>query len=211
MPTMPVNFQEKYILEPYRAIRDVYHQKHFDEKLFDQPLEEFSTLLSPKSVVLDIGCGTGGETKKLLKQEFDVTSVDISSEMLEKAQEVVPNGHFLPMDVLNLQFPDSSFAGVWSARTLIHVPSDQLDLAMRHIHRVLQPLGVLGLIVLQGTQEEVIPEYYDETGQTETFFKWFTKDELVELVTRHNFEIEKTEVLDPDEEEPHIFILARKE
>ncbi|MGH9856975.1 MAG: class I SAM-dependent methyltransferase, partial [Acidobacteriota bacterium] len=43
---------------------------------------------------VDFGCGAGRSTRFLKKLDFDVTGVDISAEMLQKAREKDPGGDY---------------------------------------------------------------------------------------------------------------------
>ncbi len=202
--------QKKYILEPYKAISEVYTAKHFDEEIFNKPLADFTAALTTGKKVLDIGCGPGGETKKLLESGLDVTSIDISDIMLTKAKELVPNGKFINMDVTKMTFATDEFDGVWCARTLIHIPSVNLPGALGEIRHVLKAEGVFGGIVLEGDSEGVEPEYYDPTGKTSCFFKYFRVGELDTLLVTAGFKIVKSYSPDEDAEEPHLFVLAKK-
>ncbi|MFX1295584.1 MAG: methyltransferase domain-containing protein [Promethearchaeota archaeon] len=42
--------------------------------------------------VIDFGCGTGRSTRFLKKYGFNMIEIDISAEMLKKAQELDPEG-----------------------------------------------------------------------------------------------------------------------
>ena len=61
-------------------------------------LEKFSTLLPVNSKVLDIGSGGGRDSRFLFKKGFEVTGVDFSEKMVEKAKEKQPQINYLMMD-----------------------------------------------------------------------------------------------------------------
>lgn len=56
--------------------------------------------IQPKETVLELGCGTGFLTKKLVAKHASVTSVDQSAGMLARAMEKVPQGKFVQADIL---------------------------------------------------------------------------------------------------------------
>ncbi len=201
----------KYILEPYRKIASFYTQRHFDEKAFDQIIDHFSGLLKPRSNILNIGCGPGGETKKLLKHRFDVTSIDISPEMLSIARKKVPTGKFLEMDMTKLDFPPHSFAGIWCARSLIHIPSSEQPRVLSEMKRILVPEGIACIVVIEGERETLRKESYDHTGKTKTFFHYFSKSELENLLKSTGFTITSSQkVAMPKYKETYIVVIAKK-
>ncbi|MDN5202740.1 class I SAM-dependent methyltransferase [Fulvivirgaceae bacterium BMA10] len=57
------------------------------------------------STVLELGCGTGYLTKKLVHNQAEVTSVDQSSGMLTRAKQRVPFGKFVQSDIF--QYKDT--------------------------------------------------------------------------------------------------------
>lgn len=213
MTTLPLpDFQTKYVKDPYNAIVDVYVKNHFDEKIFDPILEKFSSYLPKRALILDAGCGPGGETKKLLAKGHTVKSIDISESMLQKAIELVPEGDFQLMDIMNLNFPTESFDGIWSARALIHIPTKYLQTTFKNCISVLKPGGVVCLTVLEGEQEGIEPEMYDETGKTATFFRYYQKGELEDVLQSVGMKIIETVIsFRQNENQPHISVLARKQ
>ncbi len=211
LPKLSV-LQSKYIQEPYDAIVDIYQKKHFDEKIFDPLIDKFFSILGSGKLVLDAGCGPGGETKKLLKKGLNVKSIDISKEMLKMAKKKVPDGNFKKMDILNLRFPPNYFDGIWSARSLIHIPNSQLSRALNNFYKTLKPNGILCIVVLKGKGEEIEPEEYDKTKKTKTFFKYFEEGELEKKLARAGFKILKLETkYRGKEKEPHLVVFAKRD
>jgi len=100
--------------------------------------------------VLDIGCGTGLYALDLAARGVDVTGVDISRPMLEraraKAQDAGLDVRFLEADALQLPFGEQSFDAVLSVTALEFMPD--LSAALREAFRVLKAGGrlVVGLI-----------------------------------------------------------------
>ncbi len=56
--------------------------------------------IKPDETVLELGCGTGFLTKKLVAKHARVTSIDQSPSMLARAREKVPQGKFVQADIL---------------------------------------------------------------------------------------------------------------
>lgn len=71
----------------------------------------YNTLVSllniqPNETVLELGCGTGFLTKKLVAKHAIVTSIDQSSGMLARARQKVPQGKFIQADILQYRDVD---------------------------------------------------------------------------------------------------------
>ena len=119
---------------------EVYAEK---TELF--PVEErlFNEYLTPPGKLLDIGCGTGRTTRHLADMGHDVIGVDISSEMIKRAQTLHPDLSFKVMDVCNLDYFDNCFDYVvFSFNGLDYIyPETNRITALREIHSVLCPGG----------------------------------------------------------------------
>lgn len=92
--------------------------------------------------VLEIGCGTGRHTSKLVEQGNEVVGIDASREMLRIARERVGEHRVtLICDdfVASTALEEASFDGAITSLVLEHI--DDLDLVTRKIARVLRPGG----------------------------------------------------------------------
>jgi phosphatidylethanolamine/phosphatidyl-N-methylethanolamine N-methyltransferase len=99
--------------------------------------------IKPGDRILEVGVGTGINTS-LYPPHCQVTGVDLSSSMLEKARErVAREGHrnvrLLEMDAQNLTFADDSFDIVY-APYLVSVVPDPVQV-VREMRRVCRPGG----------------------------------------------------------------------
>jgi len=100
--------------------------------------------------VLDVGCGTGLYALDLAARGLDVTGVDISRPMLERARAKAKHAgldvQFQESDALQLPFNDQGFDAVLSVTALEFAPD--LSAALREAFRVLKTGGrlVVGLI-----------------------------------------------------------------
>ncbi|WP_379969683.1 class I SAM-dependent methyltransferase [Ectobacillus sp. sgz5001026] len=121
----------------------------FVDTVEKQMIVELSDL-KPGEQALDIGCGTGIYSLLLALHGLEVTGIDISSEMLQRAKEKAEKQkqsiHFMEGDIHNLPFEDNTFDLVISNLVLEFVdsPNDVIAEGMR----VLKPEGrmVVGMI-----------------------------------------------------------------
>lgn len=93
--------------------------------------------------VLELGCGQGLPTTKLLAERFDILGVDISARQLEIARREVPGATYLHADMASLDFPPERFDGVVAFFSLIHVPRDEHAGLLARIAGWLRPGGLL--------------------------------------------------------------------
>lgn len=106
--------------------------------------------------VLDIGCGAGNYTLKLLERlpNFDVTLIDLSQPMLDKAHErirAVSKGAIRAIqgDMREVEFGEAAFDIILASATLHHLRTDdQWHSMFAKLHRALVPGGSLWIFDL---------------------------------------------------------------
>ena len=88
--------------------------------------EEFveSLELRPGDRVLEVGCGTGAITKRLLAAGAQVTAIDRSSDMLDVARRRAPGADYRQCDVTSAELGDG-YDCVVLAFVLHELPSDK--------------------------------------------------------------------------------------
>ncbi|MBO4502646.1 MAG: class I SAM-dependent methyltransferase [Candidatus Methanomethylophilus sp.] len=100
----------------------------------------FLNLLKEGDSVLDLGCGSGRDSKAFLEAGLAVTAVDGSAGMCEVARRntglPVRRMLFSELDY------DSEFDGVWACASLLHVPAAELPGVLSLVRRALKDWGV---------------------------------------------------------------------
>jgi len=95
---------------------------------------------------LDFGCGVGRLTQPLARRFHSCIGVDISRQMIEKAEALnqFVNCQYIVADSEpRLPFPDERFSFIYSNIVLQHVPPRFSEQYLREFVRVLAPKGVL--------------------------------------------------------------------
>jgi ubiquinone/menaquinone biosynthesis C-methylase UbiE len=137
-----------------KQYKKLFHKDHLD----DTYLHKFTELLPKNATVLDIGCGTGRDVQTLLREGFEVTGIDVSSEMIKIAKKENPDALLQIMEASNLQFPNNSFDGIISLYTLEHLNPKLFTKALKEIKRVLRNNGYFLLIQHDDEIDGEIPD-----------------------------------------------------
>jgi demethylmenaquinone methyltransferase/2-methoxy-6-polyprenyl-1,4-benzoquinol methylase len=98
----------------------------------------------PGDRVLDVCCGTGDLAIAARRAGGDVTGLDFSDKMLERARRKAPEIEWVQGDALALPFEDSSFDAVTVGFGVRNV--EDLETALRELRRVLRPGGRLAIL-----------------------------------------------------------------
>ena len=107
--------------------------------------------LSKGSKILDLGCGSGRDSKFFIERGFDVTPVDGSGEMCLRAEKIIGKKvRKLTFDELDY---DGVFDGVWACASLLHVKKDEMNETLKRVSRSMKPDGVLYISFRYGDDE----------------------------------------------------------
>ncbi len=107
-------------------------------------LTELLDLLPDKTgTILDVACGLGASTRRLLDyyEPGAIAAINISDLQLERARYNAPNVRLLKMDATCLAFPDASFDSILCVEAAFHFKTREQFL--REAQRVLKPGGWL--------------------------------------------------------------------
>ena len=113
--------------------------------------ERFLTKLAPGAAILDLGCGSGRDTKAFLERGFRVTASDGTPELcaIASAYTGIPVRQQLFSELSDRE----AYDGIWACASLLHVPSAELPDILRRVAAALKPGGILYASFKYGTFE----------------------------------------------------------
>ena len=157
------------------------HGGHEEKSYWEKQMARFKEFLQDGKV-LEIGSGAGKDAKALIAMGYEYTGTDASKGLIDVAQARNPKAVFVNEAVEDLSFPSDSFDGFWTAATLLHIPKDQIDIALQKIKGVCKT-GAVGFISLKEGEGE------KEDTNTGRWFAYYSKEEFTEVLKRNGFEV----------------------
>jgi tRNA (cmo5U34)-methyltransferase len=146
-------------------------QTTIDAPLTMELCTEAAKYANPQATeLLDIGCGAGNYTLKMLGKVGNLNCVlnDLSMPMLQKAKErVSPQTKgtvtLIQDDMRNLELQDNHFDIILAAATLHHLrDDDDWELMFNKIYKALKPGGSFWVSDLIAHQSEVINKLFED-------------------------------------------------
>jgi ubiquinone/menaquinone biosynthesis C-methylase UbiE len=135
------------IQKSYDRVADEY-ARHIFSELDNKPLDRqlltrFAADVKGKGEVCDMGCGPGHIARHLRDAGAPVFGLDLSAGMLEEARRLNPDISFRQGNMLALDLPDASLAGITAFYAIVNLSRESLPQVFREMARVLQPGGLL--------------------------------------------------------------------
>jgi demethylmenaquinone methyltransferase/2-methoxy-6-polyprenyl-1,4-benzoquinol methylase len=125
----------------YRALADEYEYHDIDVDGRDELLAAIDAF-RPTGEVLELACGTGVWTQRLVRSAAAVTAVDAAPEMLARARarNGVASVRFVEADLFSWQ-PDRRYDAIFFGFWLSHVPEDHFESFWALVGACLRPGG----------------------------------------------------------------------
>ena len=134
--------------------------------------DRFLRYLEPGSRILDLGCGSGRDTRYFLEKGYQVDATDGSAEICRLASEhtgiPVKQMLFSELDAV------SEYDGIWACASILHLPEEELRDVMHRIGTALKEDGVFYTSF----------KYGDFAGERNgRYFRDFTEESFREFLT----------------------------
>lgn len=101
----------------------------------------FLSYLEESSHILDLGCGTGRDSKYFLDKGYQVTSIDGSKEMCNVARSLL-NREVEQINFLDMNYKNE-FEGIFACASLLHLSNEDLLEVLKKISNALKQNGIL--------------------------------------------------------------------
>jgi SAM-dependent methyltransferase len=195
----------------YDRIADEYARRIYNEldgKPADRALlDRFAARLRDCGVVCDMGCGPGHVARYLAERGVDAIGVDLSPEMVAQAAALNPHIPFRVGNMLVLDEPDEAWAGIAAFYSIIHIPPLEVVNALREMHRVLKPDGLLLLAFHLGEGEALrVEEMWEQ--QVALDFWFYSADEMAGYLEEAGYVVE--EIIEREPYAPEVEHQSRR-
>ena len=147
--------------------------------------------------VLDVGCGKGAFSRRLMSAGAKVSGIDITDEFVEVAARNVPAAEFKAASATDIPFESGSFDLVFCFEVLEHVPDTEKAIA--EMVRVLKPGG--RILIIDKNILAVHPKYCVPVALYKRYMelrdrwmyprnfpfreKWFLPARVLKLLRKH--------------------------
>ena len=139
---------------------------------FQSKREFLLKYLNPHAHILDLGCGSGRDSKAFLQQGYKVTAMDGSQVLCQLASETI--GQPVKCQLFSELDEINTYDAVWACASLLHLPTIELKQTLKKIEKALKDEGYFYASFKYGEFEG----YRDER-----FFNDFTEESFKALLT----------------------------
>lgn len=195
---------------------DEYWREHINKNLEeDMWIDEYNEYFNNSGLCLDLGCGIGQFTKKLMDNGYDVISSDISEIALNKVKEF--NKNIVKADMRKpLPFEDNKFDLIFANLSIHYFSDEATKNLMNEIKRILKSdglfigsvNGIQGLQNIKDTAEVIDHHFYLNKGK---YIRLFDKEDLREYLNIFNIlKIDERETVRFGHKKNYIVFIVRK-
>ncbi len=192
-------------LDYYRNNAGEYVQETIDFDFADGLRRRFLELLPPNSLILDLGCGSGRDSRYFLDQGHRIVAVDPVETIAACAAKYL--GH--PVRVQKAEEIDEkdTFDGIWACASLLHIPKSRMKATFQAINNALKPGGIWFMSFKKGESES--------RDQKQRFFNNYSLPLMEQLLTHFPqlsvIEISESRTLLRGEQQAWLNILVAKD
>ncbi len=158
--------------------------KFFNDTISADMTEQYAFFLKnlPKcGEILDLGCGSGRDTKYFSGMGYNVTAIDASEELAIRASEFTGQ-KVLVQDMRDIAYEDK-FVGIWACASLLHLTESDVATTLAKCIKALKSRGVLYASFKYGT------ENYTKDGRSFTCMTEEKFNQLLKIIPNSEFRI----------------------
>jgi len=187
-------------MENKSAFYEKYWQNSSEAPPSQDPLNKkrvdiFIKELKNKNIrkILDIGCGSGINTRALKEAGFEVAGVDVSENAIFEAKRKYPEIEFSVAGIEKLPFPDEVFDAIYCTEVIEHIYDTER--VVKELSRVLKRGGYLFISTpYHGFLKNLIitlfhfEKHFNPSGP---HIRFFTRNSLQKLLENNGLKIQK--------------------
>ena len=165
-------------------LRKAYNRYAQERETSDQEewkIEERSRYLSAlqqrnKKSLLEIGAGTGRDSKFFQDQGLEVVCIDLSPIMVDLCKQKGLTAYV--MDMIDIDFANHSFDAIYAMNSLLHLTKMEFPAVLHRMNSLLKDEGLVYIGMYGGSDFEGI--WYNDPYRPKRFFSYFTDAHLEE-------------------------------
>lgn len=197
----------KLAIKTYNKIAKIYSKYTF-HKISQYQLNKFISMLPKEAKVLDAGCGSGRDAQYFKDYKLDVIGIDAAEKMVEEAKKNVKGVKFKHMNMMDMNFKDKSFDGIWAAASLLNNERADLPKILGELKRVLKDEGSFYVSVKEGEGEEIVKdEKYNNEPRPVVYYK---QVEIEEELKKAGFKVVYSSISESKDKTRWIDVFCKK-
>ena len=195
---------------------DEYWKEHINKKLeIDMWIDDYKNYFENSGKCLELGCGVGQYSKRLMEYGYEVTSTDISEIAIEKVKKFNNDTKIVDMSE-KLPFEDESYDIVFASLSIHYFDDKTTKELMSEIKRVLKKDGLFigsvngkeGLNAIKDTAIKLEENFYLNKNK---YIRLFDENELRKYLNIFDIQlIEKREIVRFEHKKNYYVFIAKK-
>jgi SAM-dependent methyltransferase len=169
-------------------------------------LNRFAAQVRQGGDVCDLGCGPGQVARYMRDAGAAIFGIDLSPRMIEQARQLNSDIPFREGDMMALDIPDATLAGIVAFYAIVNTPKESLPSVFQEMERVLKPGGLL-LLAFHIGDETLHPNELWGRAVSMDFFL-FQPSVILHYLEAAGFAIE--EVLEREPYPPEVEYQSRR-
>jgi cyclopropane fatty-acyl-phospholipid synthase-like methyltransferase len=134
---------------------------------FDLLYECFLNYLEEGDYILDLGCGSGRDSKYFIENGYRVKAIDGSEEICKIASKYI--GQKVECRLFSDISEKDTYDAVWACASLLHIPEKEMSRILELLYHSLKPGGIIYMSFKYGKEERIKNNRYFNDYDEEKF------------------------------------------
>jgi len=187
-------------MKSYNSCAVGYHNRFSKYSVYNKQAVNFSGYLRRGGTLLDLGCGSGINSRIFSDYGVTITGVDISESMIALAEKNCPEGNFFVDDVRTFN-SDVKYDAVAAVFCIIHLNSSETERFFNRIVDYLKQGSYLYISFMEGKSEGLEKTSFSDRP---IYFNYYSGDFIKKELEQRGFSIIEINSEDYHEEDGSI-------